>query len=175
MRIAFCGPSGSGKTTLARYLEDRYGLPMNPVGARSVARDLGYATAYDVIAAGRYGEFQRRLILDKRAWERGAERFVTDRTTADNLAYMALHDVASVDDDALAIAAEGLARYTHVVVCPAAAFLDTAGDPARVTSRAYHAVFELLARAFLDAHRPPDLVLWESGLDARKRALDRLF
>lgn len=175
MRLAFCGASGTGKTTLASYVAGRYGLEMNPVGARSVAAAMGFATPYDVDAAGRRGEFQRRLVGDKRAWELGAESFVTDRTTADNLAYMALHDVASVDEEVLASAIDGLARYTHVVFCPVDAFLDMAGDPARKTSRAYHVLFEMIAEAFLLRHRPATLTLWDASLDARRRKIDALF
>lgn len=48
MRIAFAGSSGTGKSTLARWLvssdgpKTTRGLPICPVGARSVARDMGF-------------------------------------------------------------------------------------------------------------------------------------
>jgi len=48
MRIAFIGASGTGKTTLAKWVAETYSLPLNPVGARSVARDMGFETPYDV-------------------------------------------------------------------------------------------------------------------------------
>lgn len=52
-RIAFCGASGSGKTTLATWLAEELGLPLNPVGSRSVARSLGFNNPYDVDRASR--------------------------------------------------------------------------------------------------------------------------
>lgn len=42
MRIAFTGASGTGKSTLAQWLSRELSLPMNPVGARSVAKDMGF-------------------------------------------------------------------------------------------------------------------------------------
>src|SRR5579884_1906638 len=95
MRIAFCGASGTGKTTLAEHVAKKYGLEMNPVGSRSVAKDMGFESPYDADKAGRRAEFQRRLVDSKREWEATHDSFVTDRTTFDNLTYMALHDVYS--------------------------------------------------------------------------------
>lgn len=42
MRVAFAGASGTGKSTLAQWLSLELGLPMNPIGARSVAKDMGF-------------------------------------------------------------------------------------------------------------------------------------
>lgn len=42
MRIAFAGASGTGKSTLARYVQDTFRVHLNPVGARSVAKDMGF-------------------------------------------------------------------------------------------------------------------------------------
>ena len=46
MRIAFAGVSGSGKSTLARWLVSQEGplagLPICPVGSRSVAKEMGF-------------------------------------------------------------------------------------------------------------------------------------
>jgi hypothetical protein len=52
MRIAFCGASGTGKTTLAKALGEFFELERNPVGARSVAREMGFDNPYDVDRAG---------------------------------------------------------------------------------------------------------------------------
>lgn len=41
-RIAFTGASGTGKSTLATWVADKLALPLNPVGARSVAKQLGF-------------------------------------------------------------------------------------------------------------------------------------
>ncbi len=48
MRVAFTGPSGTGKTTLAAFVAEETGLPVNPVGARSVALSMGFTNPYDV-------------------------------------------------------------------------------------------------------------------------------
>jgi len=48
VKIAFCGASGCGKSTLARYVVETYDLELNPVGSRSVAKDMGFDNPYDV-------------------------------------------------------------------------------------------------------------------------------
>lgn len=42
MMIAMIGVSGTGKSTLARFISEQYGYPINPVGSRSVAKEMGF-------------------------------------------------------------------------------------------------------------------------------------
>lgn len=54
MNIAFCGASGTGKTTLAKWVSDCWKLPLNPVGSRSVAREMGFENPYYVDKADQH-------------------------------------------------------------------------------------------------------------------------
>lgn len=157
MRIAFAGASGTGKSTLAKFVAERYGLEQCPVGSRSVAVAMGFASPYDVDAAGKRAEFQRRLFVEKRAWEEAHESFVTDRTHLDNLAYATMHGCAeSLTKEDLRAYSLAMGRYTNVFLCPVAAFQDLAGDPQRVASEAYHRLYDLVLSALFDAlHRGP--------------------
>lgn len=141
MRIAFAGASGTGKTTLARYVSERYGLPINPVGSRSVSAAMGFASPYDVDAAGKRGEFQRRLQEEKIAWEMAHDSFVTDRTTLDELVYTMFHDVDTAAGEYHERAVAHMARYDLVFFCPARAFCKVDGDKARRDSMPYQVLF----------------------------------
>ncbi len=114
MRIAIAGASGTGKTTLAKAIAERYQLPLNPVGARSVALEMGYDNPYDVDQAGRRVEFQQKLFESKRQWELQHEHFVTDRTYFDNLTYCVLHQAEHLAEDALDVYAAAMSRYELV-------------------------------------------------------------
>lgn len=149
-RIAFCGASGTGKSTLATHLSDLLGVPINPVGARSVASAMGFDSPYAVDRAGKRAEFQQRLLADKLAWEREHDAFVTDRTSLDNLVYTLLHDVAAIDIGTIENALDGVERYTHVFLCPIESFHRPGGDPARLQSPAYHWLFELVLKALIE-------------------------
>lgn len=179
LRIAMTGCSGSGKSTLTEYLADLFNLPVNPVGSRSVAAAMGFASPYDVDKVGRRAEFQRRLIAEKAAWEVKNDAFVTDRTTADHLAYQSLHDVHSVTDDIIESARDGLRRYTHVFYCPFDAFCRPDHDPARVQDMAYHFVYDavlvgLLSRlgATVIRVQPTDVASRKAFVGSRARFPD---
>lgn len=176
MRVTFCGASGTGKTTLAEYVANKHGLEINPVGSRSVAKEMGFDSPYDVDKAGKRGEFQHRLIASKRAWERSHESFVSDRTTFDNLVYLVLHDVRAVDSSLIYDALNGLERYTHIIYCPVKVFFAPGDDPVRIKSQDYHTIFDLVLVAFLERYynRPSRLLKLDvSALETRKIAIDK--
>lgn len=127
LRIALTGASGSGKTTLANFLSEKFALPINPIGSRSVAKAMGFESPYDVDKAGRRAEFQHRLATEKIEWERQHEEFVTDRTTLDNLTYSIMHDISAVDASFVAKITQGMQRYSHVAHCLMAVFLQSIG------------------------------------------------
>jgi hypothetical protein len=170
LRVALSGASGTGKTTLARFVAEAYGLPVNPVGSRSVAKAMGFGNPYDVDVAGRRAEFQRRLLTEKLEWEAAHEGsgFVTDRTCLDNLVYTILHDVHSVDGKALDDVHVGMSRYTHVLFCPMDSFFKLDGDQARVASPTYHRVFEEVLYGLLEGHQVDVHLLNTPDLEERK-------
>lgn len=172
MRIGFTGSSGTGKSTLATYVAERYGLPLNPVGSRSVSAAMGFASPYDVDAAGKRAEFQRRLLADKAAWEAERETFVSDRTVVDCLTYLALHDVRSIDEALLDLVGRGLARYTHIFYCPVSAFCETGDDSSRVHDMAYQRVFDGALVGLLAKFGTQTIRLHSGDLGFRKRMLD---
>lgn len=148
MRIAIAGCSGTGKTTLARAISEKYSLPINPVGARSVALEMGFDNPYDVDAAGKRVEFQKRLFESKRAWELAHDSFVTDRTYLDNLTYCALHMAEHLEDDAVEVFTRSMDRYDLVFVLDRRAFQDLS-DGVRKTGVTYHGIYERLLNSFI--------------------------
>lgn len=173
-RIAFCGSSGTGKTTLTTFLAEKFQLPVNPVGSRSVSKAMGFESPYDVDKAGKRAEFQHRLVVEKRAWEDSHESFVVDRTTLDNLAYTMLHDVHCVDESLLAAVVEGVKRYTHIIYCPVTAFCHPGGDTARVQDLTYHKLYDVLLEGLVSRYigsRVRFAELKDSRMEARQARL----
>ncbi len=148
MRVAIAGASGTGKTTLANAIAERFGLPLNPIGARSVAASMGFSNPYDVDQAGRRVEFQRRLFEQKRDWEQQHEAFVTDRTYFDNLTYSALHMAKDLASDAIAEFSTAMRRY-HVVFLLMKESFQQLDDGVRVTSAPYHEFYEIILTELL--------------------------
>ncbi len=138
MRIAIAGCSGTGKTTLARAISEKYSLPLNPVGARSVALEMGFDNPYDVDKAGKRVEFQKRLFESKRAWELAHDLFVTDRTYLDN----------HLEEDAMEVFAGSMDRYDIVLWLPRHVMQDL-GDGIRKTNSGYHRLYEFLLGHYL--------------------------
>lgn len=149
VRVAFAGASGTGKSTLATAVAEAFRLPLVPIGARSVAREMGFASPYDVDAGGRRGELQERLFAAKRAWEATAEAFVTDRTHLDNLAYTALHHAESLTAEVVDARLLASLRYDLIFFCSVEQFHDCAGDPARKPELGYHLAYELVLSSLL--------------------------
>ena len=173
VRLAFCGASGTGKTTLAKWAADVLHAELNPVGSRSVAKAMGFESPYDVDAAGKRGDFQRKLQADKVIWENLHPNFVTDRTTLDELTYTAMHDVKAIDARYFSLAFDHMEKYTHVVYCPVATFHDPGDDPARVKDITYHLVFDAILYGFLRRWGGQRLVMDVEGIEARRDMLSR--
>lgn len=175
MKIAFAGASGTGKTTMAKYIEDKYGIPYNPVGSRSVAKQMGFDSPYDVDRAGKRAEFQQLLFQEKLAWESAHDSFVTDRTAIDNLVYYVLHDVRSITPSFWDEVMRSVRRYDVVFYCPVQAFCDPGQDAARVADLIYHRVYDALLEKLLDDAVDRDVPYYEmrlADLDQRCGVVD---
>lgn len=150
-RIAFAGASGTGKTTRATAVAKALGLPLCPVGSRSVAEAMGYDSPYDVDRAGQRAAFQARLLLEKRVWEKDHEGtgFVTDRTHYDNLAYTTMHCPEALSSALIGDVVRFSEIYTTIVFCPMGTFWDVGKDSARVPQQGYHEMFEILVEGMI--------------------------
>lgn len=168
MRIAFCGASGTGKTTIAKVVSQRLNLPLNPVGSRSVASEMGYESPYDVDAFGRRSEFQHKLFKFKKEWEYKNKSFVTDRTHIDNLAYSIVHDcVGTVTPEFIEDVLRNSLNYTHIFLFPVSSFLKTEQDKSRLHDINYHLVYEWILKMILDQTGIQYKILEEIYIDKR--------
>lgn len=151
MKVAITGASGTGKTFLARYIADRYDLPICPVGARSVSAAMGFTSPYDVDKIpGKRAEFQLRLFTEKREWEDRTSAFVTDRTHFDNLAYTAMGNaVDQLPSWAFQAYVDAAKNYTRIFYLPLRSFQNLGDDPQRKDDPTYHLVYDLLLQGLL--------------------------
>lgn len=165
-RVALCGASGTGKTTVADRLSAVLGIHQNPVGSRSVAQAMGFETGYAAKDAGRYAEFQCRLLADKIAWEEAATSFISDRTTLDSVVYAEIEGHAYGEDD-LRMA------YVHARRVPTMTFLflierfhQIGTDPHRREGADYHRIYEHRLLFHLHASGTPHRAITGKDVEA---------
>jgi nicotinamide riboside kinase len=151
MKIAFSGAAGTGKTTLAKDISEKLQLHYVEVGSRSVAREMGYKSPYDVDRDGKRLEFQKSLLEAKIKYESERNDFVTDRTTLDQLAYTYIHLFEcgkleqmprDIMDDLHSKAVEHMDNYDMIFFCGMNTFWCPTSDGVRRVSYNYHRMYE---------------------------------
>ncbi len=175
-RIACTGASGTGKTTAAKFLSEKLGIPLCPVGSRSVSEAMGLKSPYQVDALGRRSEFQRMLRDQKSEWEDKHRNtgFVTDRTHFDSLAYHTLHAVHEVSRDDIEDAKHANLIYTDVLAFWSVEFINCNKDPQRIHELTYHQIFEMLCFKFFDDWHFKSILFvpgYDGDLEKRKEFL----
>ena len=91
MKVYFAGPHSTGKTTLARYVSNKYKLPLITEVARMILseRELQVdqlRTDMDLVDSYQNDIFYRQIVEESKYKE-----FVSDRSALDSLAYSAQH------------------------------------------------------------------------------------
>ena len=111
--------------------------------------------------------FQRNLQSAKIEWETAHDRFVTDRTTADDLCYTTLHAHHTLDVQFIDRAINHLNTYDVVFLCPVSAFIDTGNDPSRLHDLAYHIMFEKMIVGIVATRKASTYMVNQSDLCSR--------
>jgi nicotinamide riboside kinase len=90
MRVYFIGSHSTGKTTIARYVADKYKIPLLNEVARQVLAER--ELSMDKLRCDMNGvdSFQKEVFLRQIKEEKERDNFVSDRSF-DNLAYAAQH------------------------------------------------------------------------------------
>jgi nicotinamide riboside kinase len=91
MKVYFTGSHSVGKTTLARYVSEKYKLPMITETARMVLSEKEYkldTLRYDIDLVDQY---QQQVFYRQISEEAKFPSFVSDRSALDVLAYSAQH------------------------------------------------------------------------------------
>jgi len=176
MKIAIAGASGTGKSTLARFIAERYTLPICPVGSRSVAHAMGFENPYDVDKIpGKRLEFQMELFKQKRSWEDSAVKFVTDRSHFDNLAYCAMHDCSDkLPAWALDAYVDAVKAYDRIFYLPLRSYQNLGDDPHRVDNPTYHLMFDMLIYGMLLHYVPEKTTILSSFKDRQAKVVQIL-
>lgn len=91
MRIYFCGSHSTGKTTLARYVSDRWKIPMISEVARTVMAKNEKSLAEIRADIKMVNIYQETVFKNQLELEKGKTDFVSDRCGLDALAYTAEH------------------------------------------------------------------------------------
>lgn len=91
MKVYFTGSHATGKTTLARFVSTNYKLPMITEVARMILseKELHLETLRTDIQA--VNDYQKQIFSRQIREEEGKEKFVSDRSLIDVLAYSAQH------------------------------------------------------------------------------------
>jgi nicotinamide riboside kinase len=91
MKIYLCGAHSCGKTTVAKYVSDKYKLPMITEVARTILSEKEWQVdtlRYDLTMADTY---QKEIFYRQIEEEKKYPAFVSDRSALDALTYSAQH------------------------------------------------------------------------------------
>ncbi|MFO0744895.1 MAG: ATP-binding protein [Myxococcota bacterium] len=130
MRIGIVGAAGTGKTTLAKALAAHLGAPYLPDYVQTVLRELGRDSWRGVSDPKERRRIREEGLRRKIAAEADAERFVSDKTVVDYLAYwlqnQSEHEELTTNNAFVARCQTAVKRYDALVFLPYRAVVEHA-------------------------------------------------
>jgi len=122
-------------------------------------------------------KFQQVLMLEKVAWEENHPFMVTDRTTLDVAAYIAMHCPNELHTGILDVAVKHMALYDIIFYCPMEPFIRL-DDGVRVTTLGYHKAYDFFIHGGLkkctDGESHTELIALQTpDLDKRKEIVHK--
>jgi len=121
MKIALSGCGGTGKSTLANEVGRRLNIPVIQEYAREIAAEMGIDNLRSMSPERTY-EFQIKILERKTIEESKHHTFISDRSTADNIAYYLRWCSRDVSDERNAAyinrCIEAMKSYDRIIVLP---------------------------------------------------------